>query len=167
MSHTYLRELTFYRYQSNNGGVRELTAQIRAAPVVLATVLVFHSSADCASEHASLIRYSYINPQALCNLLPPHCRLHFLSLSLHILPTPYQFSAPQFLQETHNMAEDSRNSKAVQISLPPNDVLINVVQALNGRVDDLTSEINAYTLRAIKQSATSNLSSKIMIDPSI
>lgn len=43
------------------------------------------------------------------------------------------------------MAEKSTNSKAIQIFLPPNEILINVVQALNGRVDDLTSEINVHT----------------------
>lgn len=43
------------------------------------------------------------------------------------------------------MAEDTPNLKAMQISLPPNEILINVVDALNGRVDNLTSEINIHT----------------------
>ncbi|KAI9780191.1 MAG: uracil DNA glycosylase [Candelina submexicana] len=43
------------------------------------------------------------------------------------------------------MAEDTPNTKALQISLPPNEILINVVHALNGRVDNLTREVNVHT----------------------
>ena len=43
------------------------------------------------------------------------------------------------------MAEDAPSIKALQISLPPNEILINVVHALNGRVDNLTREINVHT----------------------
>ena len=43
------------------------------------------------------------------------------------------------------MAEDAPNTKALQISLPPNEILINVVHALNGRVDDLTRDIDVHT----------------------
>jgi len=68
--------------------------------------------------------------------------LSFFSVFQHLLA---KFQLPQILEKPRNMAEDAPNIKAMQISLPPNEILINVVHALNGRVDNLTSEINVHT----------------------
>ena len=43
------------------------------------------------------------------------------------------------------MAQDTASTQALQISLPPNEILINVVHALNGRVGHLTSKIDLNT----------------------
>lgn len=43
------------------------------------------------------------------------------------------------------MAEAKPHIETFKISLPPNEILINVVHALNGHVDDLTREVDAYT----------------------
>lgn len=51
---------------------------------------------------------------------------------------------PQNLENSLNMAE-AANTKAIQISLPPDEVLINVAHALNGHVKDLTREIDLHT----------------------
>ena len=43
------------------------------------------------------------------------------------------------------MAQDTATTQALQILLPPNEILINVVHALNGHVGDLTSKIDVNT----------------------
>lgn len=43
------------------------------------------------------------------------------------------------------MAQDTASTQALQILLPPNEILINVVHALNGHVGDLTSKIDVNT----------------------